>query len=170
MMAVCACRRALKTNSTSGIYSAAGTCASISWLVDVDELIEKVVSWSQCDGRVMAAGVCGSHARGEARPDSDIDFCILTPNPGALLEDRSWIYDFSANARVPGPIEDYKLVQSIRVFYGATEAEFGVTNQAWVELPIDSETAAVINDGLRILYDPEGRLEKAVLYAASIDQ
>lgn len=139
-------------------------------VVDADELIAKVATWAQCDDRVIAAGVCGSHARGEARPDSDIDFLILTTGSRSLLEDRSWIYELGSDARVAGPVEDYNLVQSIRVFYGATEAEFGVTDQAWMQLPIDRETAGVMNDGLRILYDPEGRLEGAAAYAASLIQ
>ncbi len=67
-------------------------------------------------------------------------------------------------------MEDYNLVQSIRVFYGTIEAEFGVTDQTWVKMPIDSETARVINDGLWILYDPAGQLEQAVAYAASLTQ
>jgi len=71
---------------------------------------------------------------------------------------------------VAANVEDYNLVQSIRVFYGTTEAEFGVADQAWMQLPIDPGTAGVMNDGLRILYDPEGRLEKAVTYAASMLQ
>lgn len=135
-----------------------------------DELIAKVGRWSQRDDRVLAAGICGSHARGEAGANSDIDFCILTADPGSLLGDRSWIFGFGADARVNEAIEDYKLVQSIRVFYGAVEAEFGITDRAWAELPIDPETASVINDGMRILYDPERRLEKAVAYAALIDR
>lgn len=135
-----------------------------------DELINKVATWAQSDDRVIAAGVCGSHARGEARPDSDIDFCLVCSDTGALLEERSWIKNFGSDARVAGPVEDYNLVQSIRVFYGATEAEFGVTAEAWMELPIDRSTARVINDGLRILYDPEGRLQEAVAYSASILQ
>ncbi len=136
--------------------------------MDADELIARVAGWSERDDRVIAAGVCGSHARGEARPDSDIDFCILAAEPLSLLEDRAWIHDLGSNARVAGPVEDYKLVQSIRVFYGATEAEFGVTDEAWMQLPIDRETAGVMNDGLRILYDPEGRLQTAAAYARSM--
>ena len=53
---------------------------------------------------------------------------------------------------------------------GETEAEFGVTDQSWMEWPIDHETAGVMNDGLWILYDPAGRLERAVAYAASSSQ
>ena len=134
--------------------------------MDADKLISKVAAWSKRDERVLALGLCGSHARGEARPDSDIDFCILTPNPPSLLDDLAWIHEFDGNARVDGPVEDYNLVLSLRVFYGTTEAEFGVTDQAWAEPPIDPRTAAVINNGLKILYDPEGRLGRAVAAAA----
>ena len=118
------------------------------------------------DDRVIATGICGSHARGEARPDSDIDFCIVTPDPRSLLDDRAWILEFGRDAQVAGPIEDYNLVQSLRVFYGTTEAEFGVTDRAWAEPPIDRDTATVINDGLTILYDPEDILARAVACAA----
>ena len=136
--------------------------------MDAYELIAKVANWSQYDHRVVASGVCGSYARGKARPDSDIDFCILTKDPDSLLNERSWIHDLGANARVAGSVEDYNLVQSIRVFYGSIEAEFGVTDEAWMQLPIDEETASVLNDGLQVLYDPEGRLAAAAAYAAEM--
>jgi len=138
--------------------------------LDAHELVARVSEWSRRDDRVIAAGVCGSYARGDARPDSDIDFCILTRDTNSLLQDRSWVLCFGSNARVIGAVEDYKLVQSIRVFYGATEAEFGITDQAWMDLPIDRETAGVMNNGLRILYDPAGRLERAVAFAASLSE
>jgi hypothetical protein len=97
-----------------------------------------------------------------------VDFCILTPDPDSLLDDRVWVYGFGVDARVAGPVEDYELVQSLRVFYGATEAEFGVTDQAWMQPPIDHETAGVMNDGLRILYDPGGSLRGAKALARSV--
>lgn len=137
--------------------------------MDAARLITAVTDWAQRDPRVTAAGLCGSYARGDAGPGSDIDFCILTSDPGSLLDDRSWIHGFGGEARVAGAIEDYNLVQSIRVFFGATEAEFGITDQSWAEVPIDAETARIINDGLRPLYDPERRLEKAMAFAASGD-
>ena len=135
--------------------------------LDAYELIAKVADWSQCDHRVIAAAVCGSYARDKAGPDSDVDFCIVTRDPRSLLDDRSWIDSFGADARVAGPVEDYNLVQSIRVFYGSTEAEFGITDETWAQLPIDRETAGVINDGLRIIYDPDGLLATAAAHAAN---
>lgn len=136
--------------------------------MDAYELIARVEEWSRRDDRVIAAGLCGSYARGEARADSDLDFCIVTADPESLLEDRTWIAELGPNACVNAAIEDYNLVQSLRVFFGETEAEFGITDQAWMELPIDRETADVMNDGLRILHDPEGRLARAASYAASL--
>lgn len=138
--------------------------------LDAHELIARVADWSKHDDRVIASGVCGSYARGEARADSDIDFCILTRSPRSLLDDGSWIYLFGADARIGGPVEDYNLVQSIRVFYGSIEAEFGITDEEWMRLPIDRETAGVINNGLKILYDPEGRLAKAAASAEKMFQ
>jgi predicted nucleotidyltransferase len=138
--------------------------------VEASILITKIAGWARRDSRVAAAAVCGSHARGEAGPDSDIDFCILAMDPRSLLEDFSWITALGNNARIVEPVEDYKLVQSIRVFYGSTEAEFGVTDKTWATLPLDAETARVIYDGLRILYDPEGSLSAAVEYAAQVIQ
>ena len=135
--------------------------------MDAHELIATVADWSHRDRRVTAAGVCGSYARGDARPDSDVDFCILTGDPRALLDDRSWIHELGADARVAGQVEDYHLVQSIRVFYGSTEAEFGITDEAWARLPLDRETAGVIKAGLRIIHDPDGLLAAAVADAAN---
>lgn len=68
--------------------------------LDASELIAGVADWSQRDARVVAAGVCGSHARGQARSDSDIDFCILTADPASFLEGGSWITGFGSDARV----------------------------------------------------------------------
>ena len=133
--------------------------------MDAHELISRVTDWSYRDDRVIACGLCGSYARGDAGPDSDVDFCILTPEPRALLEDRAWIDSLGDNARIAGAVEDYRLVQSLRVFYGSTEAEFGVTDATWAQVPIDKETAAVINNGFQILYDPDGDLDDAVVCA-----
>ena len=136
--------------------------------MEAHKLIAEVADWAQRDDRVIAAGLCGSYARGDTRPDSDIDFCILTPSPDSLLKDRSWISSFGSGARIAGAVEDYNLVQSLRVFYGSTEVEFGITDQAWMQLPIDRETAGVINDGLLILYDPDGRLQEAAAHVAKM--
>ena len=119
---------------------------------------------------MTAAGLCGSYARGDAGPDSDIDFCVIAAEPRVLLEDRTWMLDLGADARIVEGVEDYQLVQSIRVFYGPTEVEFGVADEAWMRLPVDKDTAGVINNGFRILFDPDGRLAAAAADAAKTDR
>lgn len=133
-----------------------------------EQLIDNVVAWSRHDKRVLAVALCGSWARGEQRPDSDIDVCILCSEPASLLENRDWIDAVGSGARIAGPVEDYKLVQSLRVFYGETEIEFGITDVEWAKPPIDDETADVIGDGLTILYDPQGLLQAAVAYCTGL--
>lgn len=125
-------------------------------------LISKVDQWARRDERVIGLALCGSHARGNARPDSDIDFCILSRRPEQLIHDRDWIDALAPGARIVDAIEDYGLVQTIRAWFGGTEAELGITDVAWAEPPIDAGTSGVIDDGLRILYDPEGLLQKAL--------
>ena len=72
-----------------------------------------------------------------------------------------------SGARVTGPVEDYGLMQSLRVRYGTTEAEVGVTDASWIRSPLDAGSAAVINNGFRILFDPDQQLANAVIEAAA---
>ena len=134
--------------------------------MEAEAFISAVSSWAKRDGRVLAAAVCGSYARGDARPDSDIDICIVSSRPESLLKEHSWLRLLGQGPCIDGSIEDYGLVKSLRVFYGKTEVELAIAGQVWVDLPIDHETARVMNDGLRILYDPEGRLQRAASFAA----
>ena len=138
--------------------------------MNAEAFLTTIADWAQSDERVLAAALCGSHARGDAGPGSDIDVCIVASDPESLLSDRSWLELLGQGPRVAGPIEDYGLVQSLRVRYGALEAELGIASEKWMDLPIDSGTARVMNDGLRVLHDPEGRLRRAVAFAASMTE
>lgn len=129
-------------------------------IMDPETLIAAVANWAQLDTRVVAATLCGSHARNEARPDSDIDLILVTSKPTSLIDDRAWLNNFGDPLLVAD--EDWGLVQSIRVYYGELEVEFGITGLGWVEPPIDSGTAAVMREPMRILYDPESLITKAI--------
>ena len=124
-------------------------------------LIQAVAEWAKQDNRISAAALCGSHARGTANPDSDIDICLICPEPQELLDDLTWVAQFGTG-RV-GPLEIYGSTQSVRVHYEhGLEVEFGIDGIEWAELPLDSGTAQVFKDGLRILFDPDGQLDRAI--------
>jgi len=125
-----------------------------------EEFIDAMVRWARHDDRVVAAALVGSYARNQARPDSDIDFVLITPKPMMLLSDRRWLHTCGV-PRVE-PDEDWGLVQSIRVFYANLEVEFGIAGLEWVQPPIDTGTAEVIGQPIRVLYDPEFLLAIAI--------
>ena len=56
-------------------------------------------------------------------------------------------------------------MESVRVFYDdGAEVEFGVTSLEWTNVPLDDGTVTVMLDGLRILYDPQDRLDRALAF------
>jgi len=91
---------------------------------------------------------------------SDIDIVLVSPTPESLLEDRNWLNSLGDPAVVGD--EDWELVQSILIFFRMLEVEFGIAGLDWVRPPIDSGTAAVMRQPMRLLYDPESLIAIAI--------
>jgi hypothetical protein len=126
----------------------------------IESLKEELEAWGRDDDRVLAIGLVGSHARGAARADSDVDVIVVCTQPHALLSEDRWLGRFGTLQRTQ--LEDYGLVQSRRCWYAhGQEIEFGVTSLRWCTPPIDQATAAVIKAGLAPVYDPEALLLSA---------
>jgi predicted nucleotidyltransferase len=120
----------------------------------VDDLIQRFVAWARGRAEIRAVVLVGSHARGMARPDSDVDLVILSVRPEMLLIDHAWIRTFGTVLRETR--EDWGQLQSIRVWYDhGPEVEFGVTHVEWAA-PNDESTLAVLRDGSRVLMDHDG--------------
>ncbi|HPP99821.1 MAG TPA: nucleotidyltransferase domain-containing protein [Termitinemataceae bacterium] len=127
----------------------------------MDPLIERVIpvlmeftQISACD--IDAILLVGSHARGEARTDSDIDLVIISSQWESLLSERKWLHHFGEPLRITQ--ENYGLLTSLRVFYTDKEIEFGLTSPQWLALPLDPGTKEVLEGGYRILYERRGYL------------
>lgn len=125
------------------------------------ELLADLYDWGLSTQGILAIGLVGSFARGDENAGSDIDFVVIAKDPSLLLDDVSWIRRFGAlESSIP---EDYGLVQSLRCWSReGVELEFGITTEEWCTPPIDSETSSVINDGIRVVFDPDKRLENAI--------
>lgn len=134
--------------------------------MEPQDLIAAVASWAEEVDEILAVALCGSYATGMARPDSDVDLVLICTNRERFLLDPSWARHFGLVLSVT--FESYGLVKSVRVIYeNGLEVEFGMTTLDWVTLPIDEGTAGVMRNGLRVLYDPSGRLAHAVKHAES---
>jgi len=129
--------------------------------VTADELVKAVASWAENHVDIVSVALVGSHARGNARVDSDVDLVLQCASPARYLEDLSWISEFGVAKDVS--VEDYGVVQSVRVFYeDGPEVEYGITSSEWATLPLDEGTLKVLRDGVKVLLDRDGSLNRAV--------
>lgn len=123
-----------------------------------DALFSKITAWAARRDDIAAICIVGSHARGTARPDSDVDAVFLCDNPKELLIEKGWREIFGDIDRTL--TEDWGAVQSLRTFYrDGMEVEFGITSSAWASIPVDPGTLEVVSDGMKILHDPRGLLK-----------
>jgi predicted nucleotidyltransferase len=121
-------------------------------LIDLEDFTERVSIWAANCPDILSVVLVGSHARGEARPDSDIDLVILSATPSKLHDDPSWLGEFGNPLQQVR--EDWGKVQSLRVWYAdGKEVEFGITDEGWMKEPLDQGTKKVLKNGYRIIYE-----------------
>jgi len=125
--------------------------------MNVRAFLQSVVEWAKNEPGLMALALVGSHARGEASPESDVDLILLLRNPMEYLEDRDWISGFGDPRQIVQ--EDWGKVTSLRVLYAdGLEVEYGLANLEWGSDPSDEGDASVIQNGLIVLYEKDGHL------------
>jgi predicted nucleotidyltransferase len=118
-------------------------------------LLERLRTWVEPRDDVRALMVVGSVARGEARPDSDVDVVLLTTHPARYLDNLGWSSDLGAVQRVE--LEYYGAVTSIRAEYrDGLEAEFAIAASDWAATAVDPGTEAVAPGGIAVLLDRDG--------------
>ncbi len=123
----------------------------------IEALLTAVVLWAEARDDVRALVLVGSHARGSASPESDVDLVVVAREPADYLADTEWVGEFGQPASVDR--EEYGLVTSLRVRYAeGPEVEFGLTSLVWATPPRDPDTQRVLDAGHRVLYDPDGLL------------
>lgn len=126
-------------------------------------LVAAFTEWAKARDDVAGLALVGSHARGDATPDSDVDLMVVAESPGRYVEDTTWVETFGAMDDLV--VEEWGAVTSLRVQYSnGLEVELGVTSRAWASTdPVDPGTARVVRAGCRILVDRAGLLADLVL-------
>ncbi len=127
--------------------------------MNISTLLNQITKWANKDSNIDSALLVGSHAKNEAREDSDIDIVIVCDKPNILIENPHWIQTFGEVDKYE--LENWGLVTSIRTFYkNGQEVEFGITSKKWTAMPVDEGTKKVISDGASILIDKSGALKR----------
>lgn len=133
-------------------------------------VLTAITDWAKTQQEIRGLALVGSHARDAARPDSDIDLMVLAEDPQSFRDPaRLAAVDWSAAKVRPAKWsdEEYGAVWSRRVrLIPEGEIEISFAGLSWADTsPVDPGTAKVVREGCRILYDPEGLLERLVLRA-----
>ncbi len=122
---------------------------------EITPFLSELVIWARRQPGIGAIALAGSHARGTAGPDSDIDLILLLDDPQAFLADTSWVRAFGEP--VCQAVEQWGKVTSLRVWYAdRREVEYGLTGLDWGSDPTDEGDMRVIRDGIQVLYERDG--------------
>jgi len=130
-------------------------------MTDVTAFLARLVQWARAEPGLVAMALVGSHARGTARPDSDIDIVLVCDFPQDYLADRRWVKRFGTPVRLA--VEEWGIVTSLRVWYaGGREVEYGLAPADWAADPMDEGDARVVADGIRVLFERDGFLSRRI--------
>jgi hypothetical protein len=131
----------------------------------VDQIVQVVLAWATAQWKIRAVALVGSHARGTARPDSDIDFMLLATDPDTFRADNTWVAEIDWHAIGIRPHrwqdEEYGVAWSRRIWIPDCRwsVELTFASLSWANAdPPDAGTRQVISDGCRILHDPDALL------------
>ena len=125
--------------------------------VNVNLFLDKFTSWTSAQPDIEAVALVGSYARNDANEESDVDLIILTNQPERYLTDPSWASTFGEVRK--SSVESWGRVQSLRTFYErGLEVEYSFALPEWADVPVDPGTNRVVSDGMKILFDPSGKL------------
>ncbi len=118
----------------------------------VGRFLVDLIQWVADRPDIVAAGLLGSYARGDARPDSDVDIMLLTGDPRRYLVDQRWVADLGEVA--DHHVEPHGRVTSVRARYAdGLEVEYDVVPEEWAALPPDEGTERVVTSGMRVLFE-----------------
>jgi GrpB-like predicted nucleotidyltransferase (UPF0157 family) len=125
---------------------------------EVAAVATRVATWASEQANVRAAAMVGSWARGEGRLDSDLDIVLLAARPDRLTASEGWLAAFGSPPLIGS--EHFGVISERRVRLGSgLELEFGIGPLKWASTtPLDPGTRRVVQDGLWVLFDPDGRL------------
>jgi len=129
----------------------------------VDHIIQLIVQWAIEQEAISAAALVGSWARSTAHAESDVDLMFLSKQPLLFRKNTDWVNDIKWGKHwvKSWKDKDYGAVWSRHVqldsqLLNCVEIEFSFGHKTWASITsIDPGTKKVVNDGCRILYDPE---------------
>jgi hypothetical protein len=129
-----------------------------------ETLAALVAGWVARQPDLRGLALAGSWARGNARPESDLDLVILATDQDRYRRDAAWLGTLGLEgagyrivARTPAP---YGVVWSWHLqLEPDAKLELAFAGPDWASInPVDAGTRRVVDDAFKILVDKDGRL------------
>jgi hypothetical protein len=122
---------------------------------EVRTLLATLRGWAQGRSDIVAVGLAGSWAHGDARMDSDVDVVLLTEDRTPYLEDDAWVREVGGAGLVWtrrwGTVTERRFALP-----SGLEVELVVASSSWAATdPVDEGTPRVVTDGVPVVYDPK---------------
>ncbi|MDQ1435706.1 MAG: uncharacterized protein QOF59_2522 [Actinomycetota bacterium] len=125
-------------------------------------VLDLATVWARSDPTIIAVGLAGSEARGEARLDSDVDLVVLVQRPERWLDDDAWHVAFGDVRLVSAETFGVLGERRLRLPSGL-DIEVGIVPTSWAAIdPIDAGTQRVVGDGFRVLYEQDDSLSALI--------
>ncbi len=120
----------------------------------LSELKKTAIKLGKNDNLILCILLVGSYARNEQRPDSDIDFVIISKDKTKMINTYEWI-NIIGKTESEVKIEYYGEITSLRANCKGYEYEIGIGSEKWIELPLDSGTRKVLEDRYIVMYEKD---------------
>ncbi len=125
---------------------------------EVRSLLATLRGWAQERPDVVAVGLVGSWAHGDARMDSDVDVVLLTESQMSYRENEAWVYQMGGVGLVWtrrwGTVTERRFALP-----SGLEVDLVVAPPSWAATDaLDEGTRRVVTDGVSVVYDPKGVL------------
>jgi hypothetical protein len=124
--------------------------------LEIGPVVTAFTAWAAEQPDIHGLALVGSHARGKAGPDSDIDLVLITEDVERYVLRADWAAPFGTivATRRWGVVTERRIAMP-----SGLELDVAIAPPAWAETKrVDGGTRRVVRGGMRILHDPRGRL------------
>jgi predicted nucleotidyltransferase len=135
-------------------------------VAEAERLIALIDALVRSRDEFRALAVCGSWARDNPRPDSDLDALIIAQHADSLRCDQMWIQELKFSdvgfRYVGHKTVKYGVVCSAHIeLEPKAELELTVAPDNWASVhSIDPGTRLIVMDAFKVLIDKDGTLER----------
>jgi hypothetical protein len=131
------------------------------------KLMFDFVNWAGEQSHIEGIALVGPCADDENEDDANLSFLIITSKKKKTLEA---ILQLPFEPIEQASQEEYGLLTSIKVVYASgMEADYGVTGEEWLQIPLEEELGAALMSGFKVIWESEelfAGLQRAIaLYA-----